>query len=47
LPASGLAITADFDFWYVCRFAEDKAEFNKFADKLWDLQKLDFKSVIS
>ncbi len=45
-PASGHAITADFDFWFVCRFSDDKAEFDKFMNLLWDLEKLDFQSVI-
>ena len=45
-PASGVVVTADFEFYFVCRFTDDKAEFNHFADKLWELQKLDFRSVI-
>jgi hypothetical protein len=43
---SGNVLTADFDFYFVCRFTDDKAEFNQFVSKLWDLQKLDFRSVI-
>lgn len=45
-PAAGTIITADFDYWFVCRFLEDKAEFNKFMFKLWEMQKLTFRSVI-
>lgn len=45
-PPSGQLITADFDFYYVCRFSEDKNEFNQFLSKLWDLQKLDFHSIL-
>lgn len=45
-PTTGHAITADFDFWFVCRFTEDTTDFNQFVSKLWDLQKIDFRSII-
>ncbi|HTX50266.1 MAG TPA: DUF2460 domain-containing protein [Caulobacteraceae bacterium] len=45
-PAAGQAITADFDFWFVCRFTEDKFDFDKFMNQLWELEKLQFRSVI-
>jgi hypothetical protein len=45
-PTAGHAITADFDYWYVCRFVDDATDASQFASKLWDLQKLDFVSVI-
>lgn len=45
-PAAGHAITADFDFWFVCRFTDDTTDFNQFVSKLWDLGKLNFYSLI-
>ena len=44
-PASG-TITADFQFYYACRFVDDSMDFEKFADKLWNLQSVQFKSII-
>lgn len=44
-PASG-DVTADFQFYFVCRFLEDQLDFEKFMDKLWSLQECDFKSII-
>ncbi|HUO12650.1 MAG TPA: DUF2460 domain-containing protein [Caulobacteraceae bacterium] len=46
-PAAGQAITADFDFWFVCRFTEDKVGFEKFMNQLWELEKIQFRSLIS
>jgi len=45
-PTSGHSITASFQFWFVCRFLEDKADFEKFMNQLWEVGKLEFKSVI-
>lgn len=45
-PVDG-SISADFQFFYVCRFLEDQMEFDKFADKLWSLQTCEFKSVLT
>jgi hypothetical protein len=45
-PTAGQAITADFDFWFVCRFTEDKFDFDKFMNQLWELEKLQFRSLI-
>lgn len=44
-PATG-AITADFQFFFACRFLEDQMDFEKFADKLWNLQQVQFRSII-
>jgi uncharacterized protein (TIGR02217 family) len=44
-PAPG-SITADFQFFYACRFLEDSQDYEKFIDKLWTLQSCSFKSVI-
>lgn len=44
-PPAGI-LTADFQFFFVCRFIEDQMEFEKFADKLWNLQTCEFRSLI-
>ena len=45
-PADGVVITADFQFYFACRFTEDQLDFEKFYDKLWALQTCNFRSVI-
>lgn len=45
-PADGLVITATFQFFFACRFAEDRMDFEKFMDKLWNLQSVEFRSII-
>lgn len=44
-PPAGI-LTADFQFYFVCRFLEDQMDFEKFADKLWNLQECNFRSLI-
>lgn len=44
-PSEGI-LTADFQFFFVCRFKEDEMEFEKFADKLWNLQTCSLRSLI-
>lgn len=44
-PTSG-DVTADFQFFFACRFLEDQMDFEKFMDKLWSLQTCDFRSII-
>jgi uncharacterized protein (TIGR02217 family) len=39
-PAAGVAITADFSFWYFCRLKDDTAEFEKFMSGLWAVKRL-------
>jgi hypothetical protein len=36
-PAAGVAVTADFDFFYKCRFKEDYAALSLFAPKAWNI----------
>ena len=43
-PASGTSIYMDFAFFYYCKFAENANTFEKFADRLWSLQKISIKS---
>jgi len=44
-PAPGVAITADFSYYFRCRFMSDAYEFENFMYRLWSLKKLDFISV--
>jgi uncharacterized protein (TIGR02217 family) len=44
-PSSGLVITADFSFYFRCRFVDDKYDFENFMHQLWQLKKLTFISV--
>ena len=46
-PNSGLSITADFTYYFRCRFTEDKYDFENFMFRLWQLKKLTFISVRS
>jgi uncharacterized protein (TIGR02217 family) len=46
-PGSGLIITADFTYYFRCRFVEDKYDFENFMFRLWQLKKLTFISVRS
>jgi Conserved hypothetical protein 2217 (DUF2460) len=34
-------------FFFVCRFAEDQQDYEKFYDKLWNLQECSFRSIIA
>jgi len=44
-PPAGI-LTADFQFFFVCRFLEDQMDFEKFMDQLWSLQQCNFRSLI-
>lgn len=44
-PATGLVITADFSYWFRCRFVDDSYDFENFMYRLWQLKKLTFISV--
>lgn len=43
-PAAGTPIYMDFAFFYYCKFADNSNTFEKFADRLWSLQKVSLKS---
>jgi len=45
VPARGTVITADLSYYWRVRFDMDMAEFNQFAEKLWDLQECSLVSV--
>jgi uncharacterized protein (TIGR02217 family) len=44
-PLAGVAITADFSYYFRCRFLSDAYSFENFMYRLWSLKKLDFISV--
>jgi len=44
-PASGLIITADYSYYFRCRFTDDSYAFENFMFQLWQLKKLTFISV--
>ena len=44
-PGTGLVITADFSYWFRCRFVDDSYDFENFMYRLWQLKKLTFISV--
>jgi len=46
-PASGLTITADYSYYFRCRFIDDSYAFENFMFQLWQLKKLTFISVQS
>ena len=44
-PGAGVAITADFTYYWPCRFADDSMGFSKFAQALYSGKKVSLKSV--
>lgn len=44
-PATGLPVTADFGFYFPCRFTDDTMAFTKFAQALYGGKKVGFMSV--
>ncbi len=44
-PGSGVAITGDFAFAFVCRFLDDQEDFENFMNGLWKVDALKFRSV--
>lgn len=46
-PGGGLIITADFTYYFRCRFVDDRYDFENFMYRLWQLKKLTFISVRS
>lgn len=43
-PASG-TITADFEFYYRCRFLDDEMTYSQWAENLWEVKTVQFESV--
>ncbi len=44
-PGAGVAITADFNFAFQCRFLDDQMDFEEFMSSLWKLGGMKFRSV--
>lgn len=44
-PVDGSVCAASFQYYFVCRFKEDVQEYNKFMDKLWELNEMSFRSI--
>ncbi|HEV8015213.1 MAG TPA: DUF2460 domain-containing protein [Stellaceae bacterium] len=44
-PGSGVAISADFSFYFPCRFAADQMDFEKFMASLYAAKKVMFQSI--
>lgn len=44
-PAAGVAVSADFSFYWRVRFAEDAAEFNEFMYRLFELRSIILQGV--
>ena len=46
-PPSGAAITADFAWYFLCRFDDDSEDAEEFMSKLYALQSLKLRTVRS
>lgn len=44
-PSGGQAVTADFTYYFPCRFDDDIGTFVEFMQKLWENKKLVLKSI--
>jgi uncharacterized protein (TIGR02217 family) len=44
-PADGAALTWSGTYYWRCRFLQDMAEFDQFLQDLWQLQRLEFRTV--
>ena len=46
-PAAGVAVTADFDWYFLCRFDDDSEDVEEFMATLYTLQSLKLRTVRS
>jgi hypothetical protein len=44
-PSNGVVITADYSFFFLCRFIEDQHDYDQFMFNLWTLKSLKIRSV--
>ncbi len=44
-PAAAVAITADFGFFYLCRFIDDALDLEQFMSGRWTVKSLKFRSI--
>jgi uncharacterized protein (TIGR02217 family) len=45
-PGSGVVITADFTYFFRCRFANDRQDFEEFLHRFWEVKQLKLTSVV-
>lgn len=45
-PTVAHVLTADFDYYFQCRFSEDQQDYENFMFQLWTLQECTFRSII-
>jgi len=45
VPGAGAKITANFNYFFRCRFDLDEAEFSQFMQDLWELKKMEMVSL--
>ena len=44
-PGSGVVVTADFVFYFRCRFLDDTMSYSQFSQNLWEVKTVKFESV--
>lgn len=44
-PGAGVAITADFTYYFPCRFDDDKIDFSKFMSSIYEAKSVKFTSI--
>lgn len=44
-PTTGQTVTADFTYYFVCRFLQDDPEFVNFQNQFWEMKKLEFQTI--
>jgi hypothetical protein len=44
-PGAGIAVSADFSFYYRCRFTDNKQQYSQFLKDLWEYKVCRFRSV--
>jgi len=45
-PANGVAVTADFTYYWPARFTMDNMDFERFVNLIYDNKKVEFKTII-
>jgi hypothetical protein len=46
-PASGVVLTVDFWWAYICQFADDRIDLDQFMWQIWELRSLKLRGVRS
>ncbi|MGD9613844.1 MAG: DUF2460 domain-containing protein [Alphaproteobacteria bacterium] len=45
-PANGVIVTADFTYYFRCRFVDDTIDFENFMHQLWEAKQVKFRSAL-